>query len=108
MLANKYSGRHKEVISIKNCKNKTMHYEYHQFCLQEKSIPDLFDFSEKAIFPRFKYTVFSFLLLFPLFLTDLHAVVGNRPMVTTDLSALAETSMHSIRSQPDTNTDISL
>lgn len=85
-----------------------MHYEYHQFCLQGKIISNLSDFSEKAAFSRFKYAVFSLLLLLPFFLTDLHATVGNRPMVTTDLSALAETSMHSTRSQPDTNTVISL
>lgn len=104
MLTSKYSGRHKEISSIKNCKNKTMHYEYHQFCFQEKSIPTSSDFSEKAAFPRFKHTVFSLLLLFPSFLADPHATVGNRPAMTTDRSALAETSMYSTKSQPDTNT----
>lgn len=100
MLTSKYSGRHKEISSIKNCKNKTMH----QFCFQEKSIPTSSDFSEKAAFPRFKHTEFSLLLLFPSFLADPHATVGNRPAMTTDRSALAETSMYSTKSQPDTNT----
>lgn len=84
-----------------------MYYEYHQFCLPGKSTPNLSGFSEKAVFPRFKYTMFSLLLLFPSFLADLHATVGNRPAMTTDRSALAETSVYCTKSQPDINTVIS-
>lgn len=51
MLTSKYSGRHKEISSIKNCKNKTMHYEYHQFCFQEQSIPTYLTLVKKQLSP---------------------------------------------------------
>lgn len=43
-----------------------MHYEYHQFCLQGKSIENLSDFSEKTVFLRFEYAVYSLLLFVPI------------------------------------------
>lgn len=76
------------------------------FVFQEKVLQIYLASVKKQLFPRFKYTMFSLLLLFPSFLADLHATVGNRPAMTTDRSALAETSMYCTKSQPDTHTVI--
>lgn len=77
------------------------------FVFKEKVLQIYLTSMKKNQFSSGLNTLCSLFLLFPFFLTDLHARVGNRPVVTTDLSALAEMSMCSTKSQPDTNTVIS-
>lgn len=87
---------------MKQCTRNTT-----SFVFKEKLFQIYLTSVEKAVFLMFKYFVLSLFLLFPSFLTDLHAIVGNRPTMTTDLSVLAEMSMYSTKSQPDTNIVIS-